>query len=96
MNENAETRLLADRILDRPSGDADDDLAMLSRQLLRTDEQVLARDNEISVFKTMLRLYRTSERTVSHGKTCRFRKYPDWVEDMDDRCDVCKVVDGLL
>lgn len=40
MTEAEETRALANRILDRPSGDPDDDLAMLSRQLLRTDEIV--------------------------------------------------------
>lgn len=90
------TRIMANRILDRPNGDSDDDLAMLSRQLLRADEQVLARDNEISALRAMLRLYRISESNRVHGVTCRFRKYPDWKELKDDRCDVCKVVDGLL
>lgn len=33
---------MALRILDRPNGDPDDDLAVLSRQLLRSDEQVAA------------------------------------------------------
>ena len=41
-SEGTETRVLANRILDRPSGDPDDDLAMLSRQLLRADEMTLA------------------------------------------------------
>ena len=40
MAELGETRILANRILDRPHGDPDDDLAMLSRQLLRADEHV--------------------------------------------------------
>lgn len=37
MTEAEEARILANRILDRPSGDPDDDLAVLSRQLLRAD-----------------------------------------------------------
>src|ERR1700677_3569927 len=41
MTEAEETRILANRILDRPNGDPDDDLAMLSRQLLRADEKIL-------------------------------------------------------
>jgi uncharacterized coiled-coil protein SlyX len=40
MTEAEETRVLANRILDRPNGDPDDDLAMLSRQLLRADERI--------------------------------------------------------
>jgi hypothetical protein len=40
MTEGQETRALAHRILDRPYADPDDDLAMLSRQLLRADEQI--------------------------------------------------------
>ena len=38
--EADETRTLANRILDRPNADPDDDLAMLSRQLLRADEKI--------------------------------------------------------
>ncbi len=40
MNEAQETRLLANRILDRVNADPDDDLAMLSRQLLRAEERI--------------------------------------------------------
>jgi hypothetical protein len=40
MTEGQQTRALAHRILDRPYADPDDDLAMLSRQLLRADEQI--------------------------------------------------------
>lgn len=40
MDEITETRVLANKILDRINGDPDDDLAMLSRQLLRADEQL--------------------------------------------------------
>jgi hypothetical protein len=40
MDEAQETRVLANRILDRPYADPDDDLAMLSRQLLRADEKL--------------------------------------------------------
>lgn len=40
MREQEEVRILANRILDRPSGDPDDDLAMLSRHLLRADETI--------------------------------------------------------
>ena len=39
MDEYKATRVLANKILDRPSGDPDDELAMLSRQLLRADER---------------------------------------------------------
>ena len=42
MTEREESRILAHRILDRPNGDPDDDLAMLSRQLLRADERIAA------------------------------------------------------
>ena len=38
MTEFEETILLANKILDRPSADPDDDLAMLSRQFLRALE----------------------------------------------------------
>lgn len=38
MTQPEDARALANRILDRPSGDPDDDLALLSRQLLRADE----------------------------------------------------------
>lgn len=37
-DELTEALALANRILDRPSGDPDDDLAMLSRQLIRQTE----------------------------------------------------------
>jgi len=42
MDERAQAIELANRILDRPSGDSDDDLAVLSRQLLRLREIVQA------------------------------------------------------
>jgi hypothetical protein len=41
-NEFAYAVVLANRILDRPSGDPDDDLAVLARQFLRASER--ARD----------------------------------------------------
>lgn len=41
-NEFATTRVLAHLILARPYGDPDDDLAVLSRQLLRADERIEA------------------------------------------------------
>jgi hypothetical protein len=34
--------LLADRVLDRPGADPDDDLAVLARQLMRTCESIVA------------------------------------------------------
>lgn len=40
MTSAQEARVLANRILDRPSGDPDDDLATLSRELLRADEKL--------------------------------------------------------
>lgn len=40
VTEAQEARLLANRILDRVMADPDDDLAMLSRQLLRADEKI--------------------------------------------------------
>jgi len=39
MDEYTETRILANKVLDRINGDPDDDLAILSRQLLRADER---------------------------------------------------------
>jgi hypothetical protein len=44
--ENEETRILANKILDRVNADPDDDLAMLSRQLLRADERIAALEEE--------------------------------------------------
>ena len=40
MSEYEETKLLANRILERPNCDPDDDLCMLARQFLRGDEIV--------------------------------------------------------
>lgn len=40
MTEFQETKLLAEKILDRPYADPDDDLAMLARQFLRQVETV--------------------------------------------------------
>lgn len=47
-NERAFAVALANRVLDRPYGDPDDDLAVLSRQLLRRHEEIdaLRTDNE--------------------------------------------------
>lgn len=42
MTEATDAIRLANIILDRPSGDPDDDLAVLSRQLLRTREKLEA------------------------------------------------------
>lgn len=42
MDERAQAIVLANRILDRINADPDDDLAVLSRQLLRLRELVLA------------------------------------------------------
>lgn len=39
-SEHAFSRRLANKILDRPYGDPDDDLAVLARQLLRADEEI--------------------------------------------------------
>ena len=38
MSEREEAIKLANKVLERPNGDPDDDLAMLSRQLLRATE----------------------------------------------------------
>jgi hypothetical protein len=40
MTQKQETRILANKILDRINADPDDDLAMLSRELLRADEVI--------------------------------------------------------
>jgi hypothetical protein len=40
MIEKDSVIILANKILDRPSGDPDDDLAVLSRQLLRREERL--------------------------------------------------------
>jgi hypothetical protein len=41
LTQAEESRVLANRILDRPNADPDDDLATLSRELLRADEKVV-------------------------------------------------------
>lgn len=41
-DESDAARLIAGRVLDRPYGDPDDDLAILARQLLRTNERLAA------------------------------------------------------
>lgn len=41
MNEKESALLLADRVLDRPNADPDDDLAILARQLNRATEREL-------------------------------------------------------
>lgn len=40
MTESEHAVILADKVLDRPSGDPDDDLAVLARQLLRARERL--------------------------------------------------------
>jgi hypothetical protein len=40
MTEKDEAILLANKVLDRPSGDPDDDLAVLARQFLRALERL--------------------------------------------------------
>lgn len=40
-SEREAARILANKVLERPNADPDDDLAVLARQLLRTDEAVL-------------------------------------------------------
>lgn len=42
MTEREQAIGLATRVLDRPSADPDDDLAVLARQLLRRDEHIAA------------------------------------------------------
>ncbi len=40
MDELTHAYLLADKVLDRPNADPDDDMAMLARQLMRTLEKL--------------------------------------------------------
>lgn len=54
MDEITETRVLANKILDRINGDPDDDLAMLSRQLLRAHEQLQAQQERIAALESEL------------------------------------------
>lgn len=42
MSEAKQALLLADKVLERPSADPDDDLAVLARQLVRTREKLEA------------------------------------------------------
>lgn len=49
--EGIEARTLANRILDRISADPDDDLAVLSRQLLRADERIAALQADVGRLK---------------------------------------------
>ena|ERR1700761_5295920 len=43
----------------------------------------------------LLREVRDCPDEIDHGR-CMFRKYPDWKELQDDRCDWCKRVDVAL
>lgn len=54
MSENDEATVIANRVLDRPSADPDDDLAILARQLLRAREEI-ARLAKIADAATKLR-----------------------------------------
>ena len=52
MYERESSRILAERIiLNRPSGDPDDDLAVLARQLLRADEEIERLRAEVETWK---------------------------------------------
>jgi hypothetical protein len=57
MTERQESRLLAHRILDRVNADPDDDLAMLSRQLLRADERAETEGKLLTAAVHALRSY---------------------------------------
>lgn len=45
MTEREDVRMKANQILERQFADPDDDLAILSRQLLRADEALIVREN---------------------------------------------------
>jgi hypothetical protein len=54
-SEEVESRSLANAILDRNSADPDDDLAVLSRQLLRADERISRLESALATAKKGLK-----------------------------------------
>ena len=58
--------MLANKILDRPNGDPDDDLAVLSRQLLRREGALAEKNKEIERLKAAL-----AERDLIIAKACK-------------------------
>lgn len=70
-------RMLANKILDRPYGDPDDDLAVLSRQLLRADEKIAGLEATISVYpKTTKEVDAMEQEAFLRGRTVG-EKYAD-------------------
>lgn len=65
MSEIEEALVLANRILDRPNADPDDDLAVLSRQLIRVTE---SRDFYKKYTTTLKKLYEL--RTKQYRNRC--------------------------
>jgi hypothetical protein len=65
MTEYEETIQLANRVLERPSGDPDDDLAMLSRQFLRKVESERAGRDENRSLRSAIAHRITNEPTKS-------------------------------
>lgn len=61
--------LLANKILDRPSADPDDDLALLSRQLLRGVERAEQAEALVGAMRELVeRVYIAKERMLSSGE----------------------------
>lgn len=57
MREDIAVIALANRVLDRPNADPDDDLAMLARQLLRRQERVESLEAKLAIAFDALREY---------------------------------------
>ena len=67
MTEKEEARILANKILDRIDGDPDDDLAMLSRQLLRADESIASFAKPITQYELFEVRHRCAPTTDGTG-----------------------------
>jgi hypothetical protein len=89
MNEYEATVALANRILDRPGGtDPDDDLAMLSRQLLRSIERAAALEAENTRLRDVLR--KVADWPNIGGLPCFCSYDPDSDHDQHDHYQHCK------
>jgi hypothetical protein len=56
--ESEEAKILADRVLDRPYADPDDDLAILARQYLRAADTIERITDEVTRLRQALRVIR--------------------------------------
>jgi DNA repair exonuclease SbcCD ATPase subunit len=84
-DERAYALVLANKLLDQPYCDPDDDLRVLSRQLLRSEERCQAITGELAKNKEAC-LHVASTDLVLLMQLTEQRKKTDW---LDEPCPVC-------